>query len=50
MDIIQKAEMVRYAEMADRIKSYISLHVPDEERADEIYQKAVDLIVRETDQ
>jgi flagellar basal body rod protein FlgB len=45
----QRKEIAFYAEMSAALTNYISLHVTDEEKADEIYQRTVDLVIKLTD-
>lgn len=46
----QRLEIQYYGEMHDSLVRYIEHHVPDEEKADEIYQKVVDMVISLTDQ
>lgn len=52
-DDYQKAEIVRYGELTEALNNYIALHVDDfddpEEKADEIYGKVIDLVIKLTD-
>jgi hypothetical protein len=50
LDTRQRAEIVRFGEMHDALVNYIALHITDEQKADEVYQRTVDLVIKLTDQ